>query len=198
MKTTEQKINLQLNIDGYKFFETNQSFDDDQTYSNLIQGFMDDLDYKLENMGDSEDEPVDEELYDKIIPHKKPKLQISINIDIPEKEANSIISYIQFIYDRNSLVKDIYDMLNESSLNIQEHNFRKEAIDSQIHNMFKQVHLENQIHNSEFGAFKINGELLPSIKFKLIEDPIHDWFLIGAEDQIILLANNPLYETGQN
>lgn len=125
MKTTEQKINLQLNIDGYKFFETNQSFDDDQTYSNLIQGFMDDLDYKLENMGDSEDEPVDEELYDKIIPHKKPKLQISINIDIPEKEANSIISYIQFIYDRNSLVKDIYDMydmLNESSLNIQDIN----------------------------------------------------------------------------
>lgn len=126
MKITEQKINLQLNIDGYKFFETNQSFDDDQTYSNLIQGFMDDLDYKLENMGDSEDEPVDEELYDKIIPHKKPKLQISINIDIPEKEANSIISYIisyiQFIYDRNSLVKDIYDMLNESSLNIQDIN----------------------------------------------------------------------------
>lgn len=122
MKTTEQKINLQLNIDGYKFFETNQSFDDDQTYSNLIQGFMDDLDYKLENMGDSEDEPVDEELYDKIIPHKNPKLQISINIDIPEKEANSIISYIQFIYDRNSLVKDIYDMLNESSLNIQDIN----------------------------------------------------------------------------
>lgn len=95
METTEQKINLQLNIDGYKFFETNQSFDDDQTYSNLIQGFMDDLDYKLENMGDSEDEPVDEELYDKIIPYKKPKLQISINIDIPEKEANSII----LIYD---------------------------------------------------------------------------------------------------
>lgn len=122
MKTTEQKINLQLNIDGYKFFETNQSFDDDQTYSNLIQGFMDDLDYKLENMGDSEDEPVDEELYDKIIPYKKPKLQISINIDIPEKEADSIISYIQFIYDRNSLVKDIYDMLNESSLNIQDIN----------------------------------------------------------------------------
>lgn len=122
MKTTEQKINLQLNIDGYKFFETNQSFDDDQTYSNLIQGFMDDLDYKLENMGDSEDEPVDEELYGKIIPYKKPKLQISINIDIPEKEANSIISYIQFFYDRNSLVKDIYDMLNESSLNIQDIN----------------------------------------------------------------------------
>ena len=124
METTEQKINLQLNIDGYKFFETTQSFDDDQTYSNLIQGFMDDLDYKLENMNDSEDEPVDEELYDKIIPskiipNKKLKLQISINIDIPEKEANSIISYIQFIYDRNSLVKDIYDMLNESSLNIQ-------------------------------------------------------------------------------
>lgn len=97
METTEQKINLQLNIDGYKFFETNQSFDDDQTYSNLIQGFMDDLDYKLENMRDSEDEPVDEELYHKIVSNKKPKLQISINIDIPEKEANSIISYL--IYD---------------------------------------------------------------------------------------------------
>lgn len=120
MKTTEQKINLQLNIDGHKFFETNQSFDGDQTYSNLIQGFMDDLDYKLENMKDSEDEPVNEELY--ISTHKKPKLQISINIDIPEKEANSIISYIQFIYDRNSLVKDIYDMLNESSLNTQDIN----------------------------------------------------------------------------
>ena len=122
METTEQKINLQLNIDGYKFFETNQSFDDDQTYLNLIQGFMDDLDYKLENMKDSEDEPVDEELYDKIIPNKKLKLQISINIDVPEKEANSIISDIRFIYDRNSLVKDIYDMLNESSLNIQDIN----------------------------------------------------------------------------
>lgn len=126
MKTTEQKINLQLNIDDYKFFETNQSFNGDQTYSNLIQGFMDDLDYKLENMKDSEDEPVDEELYDKIIPNKKPKLQISILIDIPEKEANSIISYIRSIYDRNFLVKDfvkdIYDMLNESSLNIQDIN----------------------------------------------------------------------------
>lgn len=123
MKTTEQKINLQLNIDDYKFFETNQSFDGDQTYSNLIQGFMDDLDYKLENMmKDSEDEPVDEELYDKLIPNKKPKLQISINIDIPEKEANSIIYYIRFIYDRNSLIKDIYDMLSESSLNIQDIN----------------------------------------------------------------------------
>lgn len=122
METTEQKINLQLNIDGYKFFETNQSFDDDQTYSNLIQGFMDDLDYKLENMKDSEDEPVDEELYDKLISNKKLKLQISINIDVPEKEANSIISDIRFIYDRNSLVKDIYDMLNESSLNIQDIN----------------------------------------------------------------------------
>lgn len=122
METTEQKINLQLNIDGYKFFETNQSFDDDQTYSNLIQGFMDDLDYKLENMKDSEDELVDEELYDKIIPNKKLKLQISINIDVPEKEANSIISDIRFTYDRNSLVKDIYDMLNESSLNIQDIN----------------------------------------------------------------------------
>ena len=129
METTEQKINLQLNIDGYKFFETNQSFDDDQTYSNLIQGFMDDLDYKLENMMDSENEPVDEELYNKIIPYKKPKLQISINIDIPEKEANSIISDIRFIYDRNSLVKDIYDMLNESSLNIQDIN---RVIDSQV------------------------------------------------------------------
>lgn len=122
MKTTEQKINLQLNIDDYKFFETNQSFDGDQTYSNLIQGFMDDLDYKLENMKDSEDEPVDKELYDKLIPNKKPKLQISILIDIPEKEANSIISYIRFIYDRNSLIKDIYDMLSESSLNIQDIN----------------------------------------------------------------------------
>ena len=122
METTEQKINLQLNIDGYKFFETNQSFDGDQTYSNLIQGFMDDLDYKLENMKDSEDEPVDEELYGKLIPNKKPKLQISINIDVPEKEANSIISDIRFTYDRNSLVKDIYDMLSESSLNIQDIN----------------------------------------------------------------------------
>lgn len=122
METTEQKINLQLNIDDYKFFETNQSFDGDQTYSNLIQGFMDDLDYKLENMKDSEDEPVNEELYDKLIPNKKLKLQISINIDIPEKEANSIISDIRFIYDRNSLVKDIYDMLNESSLDIQDIN----------------------------------------------------------------------------
>lgn len=122
METTEQKINLQLNIDGYKFFETTQSFDDDQTYLNLIQGFMGDLDYKLENMKDSEDELVDEELYDKIIPNKKLKLQISINIDVPEKEANSIISDIRFTYDRNSLVKDIYDMLNESSLNIQDIN----------------------------------------------------------------------------
>ncbi len=116
------KINLQLNIDDYKFFETNQSFDGDQTYSNLIQGFMGDLDYKLENMKDSEDEPVDEELYYKVIPNKKPKLQISILIDIPEKEANSIISDIRFICDRNSLIKDIYDMLNESSLNIQDIN----------------------------------------------------------------------------
>ena len=122
METTEQKINLQLNIDGYKFFETNQSFDDDQTYSNLIQGFMDDLDYKLENMRDSEDEPVDEEFYYKIVSNKKPKLQISINIDIPEKEANSIVSHKRTIYDINSLVKDIYDMLSESSLNIQDIN----------------------------------------------------------------------------
>ena len=88
METTEQKINLQLNIDGYKFFETTQSFDDDQTYSNLIPWL----------------------------------LKISILIDIPEKEANSIISDIRFTYDRNSLVKDIYDMLNESSLNIQDIN----------------------------------------------------------------------------
>lgn len=55
---------------------------------------MDDLDYKLENMRDSEDEPVDKELYDKIIPHKKPKLQISINIDIPEKKL--IVSYLVY------------------------------------------------------------------------------------------------------
>lgn len=122
METTEQKINLQLNVDDYKFFETNQSFDGDQTYSNLIQGFMDDLDYKLENMKDSEDEPVDEELYYKVISNKKPKLQISILIDIPEKEANSIISDIRFIHDRNSLIKDIYDMLSGSSLNIQDIN----------------------------------------------------------------------------
>lgn len=54
--------------------KTTQSFDDDQTYLNLIQGFMDDLDYKLENMKDSEDELVDEELYDKIIPNKKTKI----------------------------------------------------------------------------------------------------------------------------
>lgn len=122
METTEQKINLQLNIDGHKFFETNQLFDDDQTYLDLIQGFMDDLDYKLKNMMDSEDEPVNEELYYNISTQKNIKLQISINIDIPEKEANSIISDIRFTYDRNSLVKDIYDMLNESSLNIQDIN----------------------------------------------------------------------------
>lgn len=73
-------------------------------------------------MKDSEDEPIDEELYGKVIPHKNPKLQISILIDIPEKEANNIISDIRFTYDRNSLVKDIYDMLNESSLNIQDIN----------------------------------------------------------------------------
>lgn len=103
-------------------------------------------------------------------------------------------------YTYNALIylcdsgKEFANCLN----NIQEHNFRKEVIDSQIHNMFKQVHLENQIHNVEFGAFKIKGELLPSIKFKLIEDPICDWFLIGAKDRIILLANNLLYETGQN
>ena len=32
METTEQKINLQLNIDDYKFFETNQSL------KNLLNG----------------------------------------------------------------------------------------------------------------------------------------------------------------
>lgn len=36
METTEQKINLQLNIDGHKFFETTKSFGGDQTYLNLI------------------------------------------------------------------------------------------------------------------------------------------------------------------
>lgn len=120
METTEQKINLQLNIDGYKFFETNQLFDDDQTYSNLIQGFMDDLDSKLENMMNSKDEPVNEELYYNISTQKNTKLQISINIDIPEKVANNIISDIKFTYDRNSLIKDIYEMLNESSLSNQD------------------------------------------------------------------------------
>lgn len=84
---------------------------------------MDDLNYKLENMMDSEDEPVNEELYYNISTQKNIKLQISINIDIPEKIANNIISDIRFTYDRNSLVKDIYDiMLNESSLNIQDIN----------------------------------------------------------------------------
>lgn len=120
METTEQKINLQLNIDGYKFFETNQLFDDDQTCSNLIQGFMDDLDSKLENMMNSKDEPVNEELYYNISTQKNIKLQISINIDIPEKVANNIISDIKFTYDRNSLIKDIYEMLNESSLSNQD------------------------------------------------------------------------------
>lgn len=120
METTEQKINLQLNIDGYKFFETNQLFDDDQTYSNLIQGFMDDLDSKLENMMNSKDEPVNEELYYNISTQKNIKLQISINIDIPEKVANNIISDIKFTYDRNSLIKDIYEMPNESSLSNQD------------------------------------------------------------------------------
>lgn len=120
METTEQKINLQLNIDGYKFFETTQSFDDDQTYLNLIQGFMDDLDFKLENMMNSKDEPINEKLYYNISTQKNIKLQISINIDIPEKVANNIISDIKFTYDRNSLIKDIYEMLNESSLSNQD------------------------------------------------------------------------------
>ena len=82
--------------------------------------------------------------------------------------------------------------------NIQEHNFSRENIDSSIHNMFKQVHLEDKVYNTDFGAFKINGELYPSIKFKLKEDLIHDWFLISTPNAIILLANNPLYETEQN
>lgn len=82
--------------------------------------------------------------------------------------------------------------------NIQEHNFSRENMDSSIHNMFKQVHLEDKVYNTDFGAFKINGELYPSIKFKLKEDLIYDWFLIGTPNAIILLANNPLYETEQN
>lgn len=97
MKTTEQKINLQLNIDDYKFFETNQSFDGDQTYSNLIQGFMDDLDYKLENMKDSEDEPVDEELYDKLIPNKKPNQNYKYQLILIFQKKKLIVSYL--IYD---------------------------------------------------------------------------------------------------
>lgn len=96
MKTTEQKINLQLNIDDYKFFETNQSFDGDQTYSNLIQGFMDDLDYKLENMKDSEDEPVDEELYDKLIPNKNQNYKYQLILIFQKKKL--IVSYL-IIYD---------------------------------------------------------------------------------------------------
>lgn len=96
METTEQKINLQLNIDGYKFFETNQSFDDDQTYSNLIQGFMDDLDYKLENMEDSENEPVDEELYDKIIFHTKNQ-NYKYQLILIFQKKKLIVSYL--IYD---------------------------------------------------------------------------------------------------
>ena len=82
--------------------------------------------------------------------------------------------------------------------NIQEHNFSRENIDSSIHNMFKQVHLEDKVYNTDFGAFKINGKLYPSIKFKLKEDLIYNWFLIGTPNAIILLANNPLYETEQN
>lgn len=103
-------------------------------------------------------------------------------------------------YTYNALIhlcdseKEFVNCLN----NIQDSNFKKEIIDFQVYNMFKQVHLENKVYDTEFGVFKINGELLPSIKFNLIEDPIHDWFLIGAEDHIILLAKNPLYETAQN
>jgi hypothetical protein len=81
---------------------------------------MDDLDSKLENMMNSKDEPVNEELYYNISTQKNIKLQISINIDIPEKVANNIISDIKFTYDRNSLIKDIYEMLNESSLSNQD------------------------------------------------------------------------------
>lgn len=95
METTEQKINLQLNIDGYKFFETNQSFDDDQTYSNLIQGFMDDLDYKLENMGDSEDEPVDEELFMIRLYTKNQNYKYQLILIFQKKKL--IVSYL--IYD---------------------------------------------------------------------------------------------------
>ena len=48
------------------------------------------------------------------------KKLLKINIDIPEKVANNIISDIKFTYDRNSLIKDIYEMLNESSLSNQD------------------------------------------------------------------------------
>lgn len=95
METTEQKINLQLNIDDYKFFETNQSFDGDQTYSNLIQGFMDDLDYKLENMKDSEDEPVDEELYVSLFQTKNQNYKYQLILMFQKKKL--IVSYL--IYD---------------------------------------------------------------------------------------------------
>lgn len=76
-------------------------------------------------------------------------------------------------YTYNALIylcdsgKEFANCLN----NIQEHNFRKEAIDSQIHNMFKQVHLENQIHNSEFGAFKINGGTITIYKIQINRRP---------------------------
>ena len=96
METTEQKINLQLNIDGYKFFETTQSFDDDQTYSNLIQGFMDDLDYKLENMKDSEDEPVDEELFMVRLFHTKNQ-NYKYQLILMFQKKKLIVSYL--IYD---------------------------------------------------------------------------------------------------
>lgn len=65
---------------GHKFFETNQLFDDDQTYLDLIQRFMGDLNYKLENMMNSEDEPVNEELYYNISTQKKYKIT-NININ---------------------------------------------------------------------------------------------------------------------
>lgn len=92
MKTTEQKINLQLNIDGYKFFETNQSFDDDQTYSNLIQGFMDDLDYKLENMGDSEDEPVMKNFMIRLFHTKNQNYKYQLILIFQKKKL--IVSYL--------------------------------------------------------------------------------------------------------
>ena len=78
METTEQKINLQLNIDGYKFFETLNHLM--MTKPIQIQGFMDDLKSKLENMMDSEDEPVNEELYYNISTQKKYKIT-NINVN---------------------------------------------------------------------------------------------------------------------
>ena len=97
METTEQKINLQLNIDGHKFFETTKSFGGDQTYLNLIQGFMDDLDYKLENMKDSEDEPVDEELYYRLFQTKNQNYKYQLILMFLFQKKKLIVSYL--IYD---------------------------------------------------------------------------------------------------